>query len=311
VFGVSTLATAAVVAPTFQVDAAAVDYKAVRQEIADLMENYDYDDGSYGPILIRLAWHSSGSYSAVDGSGGSNYATMRFSPEKDYGGNAGLGLARDLLEPVKAKFPGISYADLYTLAGVVAVEEMGGPTIEWRSGRVDSVDNSPTAPDGRLPDASQGAQHVRDVFGRMGFTDREATALCGAHCFGRCHTDRSGFDGPWTFAPTTFSNMYFTELLKDQWSFRRWSGPQQYEDTTGKLMMLPTDMAMKTDPVFRAICEEYAADEAKFAADFAPAYSKLLHLGCDTVCAPQQSSESRYLGLTALASLGAMILGKQ
>ena len=63
---------------------------------------------------------------AASNTGGSNGATMRFAPESDYGANAGLKGARDLLEPVKAKFPWLSYADLYTLGGVVAVEEMGG-----------------------------------------------------------------------------------------------------------------------------------------------------------------------------------------
>lgn len=257
-----------------------VDYRIVRRDIADLLENLDYDDGSYGPVLVRLAWHSAGSFSVYDQTGGSNNATMRFSPEKDYGGNAGLHVARDLLESVKAKHPGLTYADLYTLAGVVAVEEMGGPTINWVPGRVDSADNSPTAPDGRLPDAGLGADHVRAVFKRLGFgTDREAVALSGAHCLGRCHTDRSGFDGPWTNAPTTFSNLYFTDLLADKWNIRNWNGPQQYEDDTKSLMMLPTDMALKTDPKFRVICEEYANDEAAFFKDFSGAFSKLLHNG--------------------------------
>lgn len=65
---------------------------------------------------------------AASNTGGSNGATMRFSPESNYDANAGLKVARDLLEPVKAKFPWLSYADLYTLGGVVAVEEMGGAT---------------------------------------------------------------------------------------------------------------------------------------------------------------------------------------
>lgn len=291
------------------VEAGSVDYKAVRDDLAELIDGAgDYDDGSYGPLLVRLAWHSSGSYSSYDGTGGSNNATMRFSPEKDYGGNAGLGLARNLLEPIKAKHPGLSYADLYTLSGVVAVEEMGGPQIEWRSGRVDSVDNSPTAPDGRLPDAAQGAQHIRDVMYRMGFNDREAVVLSGAHCLGRCHTDRSGFEGPWTNAPTTFSNLYFVELLKD-WHVRNWNGPKQYQDSSRQLMMLETDIALKTDPVFRPIVEEFANDSDKFFDEFAPAFSKLLHLGCDKVCAPQNNSE--YLGKAALATLGAFIFSKQ
>ena len=133
------------------------DYGAVRQAIADIMEkDEDYDDGHYGPILVRLAWHASGSYDKASNTGGSNGATMRWargpvplrphlSPhsryaaqfttlppcahrykEGDYGANAGLKVARDLLEPIKVKFPWISYADLWTLAGATAIEEMGG-----------------------------------------------------------------------------------------------------------------------------------------------------------------------------------------
>lgn len=67
------------------------------------MEKDDYDDGSYGPVLVRLAWHASGTYDAATGTGGSNGATMRFAPEGDHGANAGLKHARDFLEPVKRK----------------------------------------------------------------------------------------------------------------------------------------------------------------------------------------------------------------
>lgn len=76
---------------------------------------------------------------------------------------------------------------------------MGGPKIKWSSGRKDLCPKNVTAkdipPNGRLPDASQGAAHIRKIFYRMGFNDRDIVALCGAHSLGRCHTDRSGFDG--------------------------------------------------------------------------------------------------------------------
>lgn len=148
--------------------------------------------------FVRLAWHCSGSFSKEDGSGGSNGARMRFNPEASWGANAGLGVARDALEPIKEKHPEISYADLYTLAGVVAVEESGGPTIPYRLGREDFDSGETSPPDGRLPDADKGSkkmttQHVREVFYRMGFNDREIVALLGAHALGRCHTDRSGY----------------------------------------------------------------------------------------------------------------------
>jgi cytochrome c peroxidase len=78
------------------------DYQQVYDEIASrLEEDYDYDDGSYGPILVRLAWHSSGTYDAKTGTGGSNGATMRYSPECSHSSNTGLDIARKFLEPVK------------------------------------------------------------------------------------------------------------------------------------------------------------------------------------------------------------------
>lgn len=80
------------------------DYQKVYNEIAArLEEKDDYDDGSYGPVLVRLAWHASGTYDVQTGTGGSNGATMRFAPEKDHGANAGLAHARDFLEPVKGE----------------------------------------------------------------------------------------------------------------------------------------------------------------------------------------------------------------
>jgi cytochrome c peroxidase len=75
------------------------------------------------------------------------------------------------MEKIKKQFPWISYGDLWTLGGVAAIQELGGPIIPWRAGRIDGVEAHQT-PDGRLPDGSQGQKHVRDVFGRMGFNDQ-------------------------------------------------------------------------------------------------------------------------------------------
>jgi cytochrome c peroxidase len=101
-----------------------LDYQKVYNDIADLLDNNDYDDGSYGPVLVRLAWHAAGTYDKDTKTGGSNGATMRFSPESQHGANAGLAVARDLLEPIKKKYPKITYSDLWSLAGVVAIQEM-------------------------------------------------------------------------------------------------------------------------------------------------------------------------------------------
>lgn len=259
---------------------APVDYAALRADLEALMvSNPKYDDGHYGPLLLRLAWHAAGHYDKKDGSGGSGSgATMRYSPEAEWDANAGLKTARDLLEPLKAKYPGVSYADLWSLAGAVAVESMGGPRIAWRAGRSDHGPER-IVPDGRLPDAKQGVDHLRAIFGRMGFTDQEIVALAGAHAVGRCHRDRSGFDGPWTNSPTMFTNDYFVQLLGAKWTERKWDGPLQFEDESKKLMMLPADMALLKDPEFLKWVKAYAKDEQVFFKDFASAFQKLQELG--------------------------------
>ena len=269
------------------------ELKAVRSSIADLIDK-DMEARGDGTSLIgtfvRLAWHCAGTYSKEDNSGGSNGARMRFNPEASWGANAGLDIARKVLEPIKEKFPNITYADLYTLAGVVAIEESGGPKIPFRLGREDMDSGETSPPDGRLPDADKGSKiktisHIRDIFYRLGFTDREIVALLGAHALGRCHTDASGYWGPWTNAENTFSNEYFRLLLDERWSPKLvhngkiWDGPDQYEDSTGKLMMLPSDIALVQDPSFRKIVEIYSKDEEAFFQDFAKAFAKLLELG--------------------------------
>lgn len=218
----------------------------------------------------------------MENSGGSHGGCIRFNPEASYGANAGLHIARDALEKVKAENPNITYADLYTLAGVVAIEEMGGPSVKWEPGRSDF--SSGGAPDGRLPDADKGEivatiSHIRSIFYRMGFDDSEIVALIGAHALGRCYPSRSGYSGPWTRAEFTFSNEYFRELLESKWTVKKWAGPTQFEDETGDLMMLPTDMAMIWDKSFRVYVEAYAKDQDKYFEDFANACSKLFELG--------------------------------
>jgi cytochrome c peroxidase len=125
----------------------------------------------------------------------------------------------------------------------------------------------------------------------MGFNDQEIVALSGAHALGRCHTDRSGFDGPWTFSPTTFTNDYYKLLVRslslpillakidwildsaddyllvgmgvvqfdEKWSWKKWSGPKQLQDNkTKSLMMLPTDYTLTTDSSFKKTAQLYA-----------------------------------------------------
>jgi peroxiredoxin len=212
---------------------------------------------------------------------------MRYEYEGGDPANAGLQHARVFLEPVKEAHPWITYSDLWTLAGAVALEEAGGPKIHWQGGRTDYVDDSKIRAHriaGRLPDATQGANHLRKIFYRMGFNDQEIVALSGAHNLGRGHADRSGFDGPWVNNPTRFSNQYFKLLSTLEWKPKTLpSGIKQFvhydEDTETELMMLPTDMALLADPGFAPWVHKYAADKEVFFRDFAKVFAKLMELG--------------------------------
>lgn len=161
---------------------------------------------------------------------------------------------------------------------------MGGPDIPWLPGRTDFVDDSKLPPRGRLPDAAQGAAHVRAIFYRMGFNDREIVALSGAHNLGRCHTANSGFEGKWVNNPTRFSNQYFRLLISEPWAEKTLpSGIVQFAATDpvteDELMMLPTDMALVRDEEFAKWVKLYAKDKDVFFEDFKNAFNKLMELG--------------------------------
>ncbi len=162
-------------------------------------------------------------------------------------------------------------------------------------------------PNGRLPDAFPGAgaqekviAHIRQVFStQMGFTDEELVPLiAGGHVYGRCHTDRSGFNGPWSNQPTKFTNTYCKRLLKDKWApvsekSAQGTGPGSKcpilpkgdgcqfvnKNGDGDLMMLYTDMAFVWEPNWKAMIELYAKELGKFRDDFGKAFKKLTELG--------------------------------
>jgi len=245
------------------------------------------------PITVRLAWHAAGTFQQSDNTGGSNGSTMRFEPESTDGANAGLNIVRDLLKPVIEKHPEVSIADIWTLAGANAVEFLGGPKVPHTFGRVDHPHGSHCPPNGRLPNASLGADHLREVFYRMGFDDRGIVCLSGAHTLGRCHIARSGYDGPWTRNPLKFDNTYFKNLIDLKWTKREWDGPLQYEDESGDLMMLPTDLALIQDEKFRPFVEAYAKDEALFFKDFAQDFAQLIGLGAPVAEVPPLTEKQR------------------
>lgn len=232
------------------------EVEAARRELRALIA-----EKNCAPLMLRLAFHDAGTYDAKTRSGGPN-GSIRSELEYTHGGNAGMKIGIDMLDDIKTRHPRVTYADIYQLAGVVAVEVTGGPDILFKPGRKDSL---AVTPDGRLPDANKGSSHLRDIFCRMGFTDQEIVALSGSHTLGRAHKERSGFEGPWTRQPLKFDNTYYVELLRGE---------------SEGLLKLPTDNCLVEDPNFRPFVELYAKDEEAFLRDYATAHRKMSELGC-------------------------------
>ena len=123
--------------------------RLVRADLKELMRAPHHDDGSYAPLFIRMAWHNSGTWDKNKGNGGSNGCTLRFPAESQDPENAGLGLAAELLTPIHKKYCFLSLADIYILAGCVAIESTGGPFIPFSYGRKDFTEVEATEKYGR------------------------------------------------------------------------------------------------------------------------------------------------------------------
>jgi catalase-peroxidase len=207
-----------------------LDLTAVKKDIFELMtdsqEWWPADYGHYGPLFIRMAWHSAGTYRVSDGRGGGSSGGQRFEPLNSWPDNANLDKARLLLWPVKKKYgKKISWADLMILAGNCALESMGFKLFGFAGGREDvwesekdiywgsegkwldderysgdrDLENplaavqmgliyvNPEGPNGK-PDPVAAAHDIRDTFARMAMNDEETVALiAGGHTFGKCH----------------------------------------------------------------------------------------------------------------------------
>eukprot|EP00484_Ammonia_sp_Unknown_P022570 CAMPEP_0197022052 /NCGR_PEP_ID=MMETSP1384-20130603/2960_1 /TAXON_ID=29189 /ORGANISM="Ammonia sp." /LENGTH=311 /DNA_ID=CAMNT_0042450017 /DNA_START=38 /DNA_END=973 /DNA_ORIENTATION=- len=258
-------------------------YVQLTAEIGALIEQKNC-----APILVRLAWHDSGTYCHSSKTGGPRAAQRFATGESCHAGNAGLEIARNLLRPLVEKWCAsniISIADLWACAGNTAIKVCGGPDVPFRFGRRDISAPSQCVKEGRLPDAKQGVDHVRSILGRIGLgSDKEVVALSGAHTLGSCHADRSGFEGPWTVDPYKFDNSYFTDLLSKKWKIGVSSqGNTQFVNSDNKekktTMMLPSDWTLVNTPETRKWVEAYAKDEKLFFKDFAVAWQKLIESG--------------------------------
>lgn len=268
-----------------------------------------------GPILVRLAWHDSGTFDKnVQGewpAAGGAVGSIRFEPEINHGANAGLRNAIKLLEPVKEAFPALSYSDIFQMASCRAIETSGGPTIGVKYGRVDATSPEQCSPEGNLPDAEPGQDgkyggpggtastestepegHLRKVFYRMGFNDEEIVALSGAHTFGRAYADRSGLgkektkftDGTMTQpradgteAPYTPGGSSWTPkfLVFDNSYFVVLDDPNADEE----LLKLSSDRAVYKDEGFRPFAEKFRDSQDAFFESYAKAHKKLSELG--------------------------------
>ncbi|NP_001132683.1 probable L-ascorbate peroxidase 7, chloroplastic-like isoform X1 [Zea mays] len=258
----------------------AAQVKAAREDIRELLRTTHSH-----PILVRLGWHDAGTYDKNieewPQRGGAN-GSLRFDVELKHGANAGLINALKLIQPIKDKYPSITYADLFQLASATAIEEAGGPKIPMKYGRVDVTGPEQCPPEGKLPDAgpSSPADHLREVFYRMGLNDKEIVALSGAHTLGRSRPERSGWGKPetkytkngpgapggqsWTVEWLRFDNSYFKDIK---------------EKRDQDLLVLPTDAALFEDPKFKVYAEKYAEDQDAFFRDYAEAHAKLSELG--------------------------------
>ncbi len=207
-----------------------LDLDALKKDIQELMTSsqdwWPADYGHYGPLFIRMAWHSAGTYRVADGRGGASDGTQRFAPLNSWPDNANLDKARRLLWPIKQKYGRqISWADLMVLTGNCALESMGfktfgfaggredvwepqedvywGPETEWLGDKRYSGDRdlenplaavqmgliyvNPEGPNGK-PDPLAAARDIRETFARMAMNDEETVALiAGGHSFGKSH----------------------------------------------------------------------------------------------------------------------------
>mmetsp|Transcript_96138 Transcript_96138/g.296482 ORF Transcript_96138/g.296482 Transcript_96138/m.296482 type:complete len:307 (-) Transcript_96138:202-1122(-) len=259
---------------------------------------------SCGPILIRLAWHDSGTYDQANAGkpwpeAGGAIGSIRTDHEINAGPNAGLRKAYTAyLQPIKDQVPEVSWADLIQLASATAIEMMGGPKIPMKYGRLDGIPENPAPPPFGLPDAKppfggpapeDPAAHLRYVFYKYGMDDKDIVALSGAHTIGRAFKDRSGTVNEGYLNGTAYTGKGCPFLEKSETAGgRSWTknwlkfDNSYYTDMVKadpQTITFPTDAVLMTDSGFKPHFEEFKASQDAFFAAYAVSHKKLSELG--------------------------------
>jgi len=272
------------------------------------------DSTSANPVMVRLAWHDSGTFDAsikeAWPKAGGAIGSIMYKPEIEHGANAGLAAAVELLKPIKTKYPDVSYADIFQMASARAIELAGGPALKMRYGRVDAAGPQDCSPEGNLPDAEAGPNgkyggpggtkstedttpngHLRKVFYRMGLNDEEIVALSGAHTLGRAYKDRSGLGAEKTkftdgskqvrgdgkeAAYKTGGSSWTKQWLKFDNSYFT-TIPDTSADP--ELLKLSSDKTLFDDEGFKPFAEKFRDSESDFFESYAKAHVKLSELG--------------------------------
>jgi len=277
---------------------ATLDLPTVKKDIEQLLttsqEWWPADYGHYGPFMIRLAWHSAGTYRIEDGRGGAGAGTQRFAPLNSWPDNANLDKGRLLLWPIKQKYgKKLSWADLMILAGNVALESMGFDTFGFGGGREDVWEPAEDIYWG--PEA--------EWLGDKRYSnDRQLENPLGAVQMGLIYVNPEGPNGN----PAKWSHDYFKHLFEYDWELTKSpAGAQQWKPkgTAGAgtvpdahdaskshaPMMLTSDLALREDPAYEKISRRFYENPDEFADAFARAWYKLTHR--------DMGPASRYVGV--------------
>jgi len=292
------------------------DFDAVRGKIKTALTTEQKSilpltDGTYGPEFVRLAWRCAATFRVSDYQGGCNGARIRMSPQKDWPINAGLDKVLALLDPIKAEFgEGLSWSDLIVLAGTVALEEAGAPSMSFCGGRTDADTSVPDVVSEKL-EYLNGELLVSGEMGAtvddleqwtllLGLNTMEFTALMGARALGNLPTKDGG--GMRLRHPTKLSASYYQDLVTEDWMTTS-DGKAYSAPGKNGVKILQDDILLISAAEYLAVVQEFAADEDMWLSTLTSAWTKLMNADrfdgpTRNVCDMQSSDESKAMTVT-------------